>query len=337
MSLWGPLVARARGLSSRLLGAETLRALSGARDQRDFAEALVRAGYLAFAPNTPPPDTRAIENAIRRVAARRYDILERWSRECGDVLMPLIEDEDRRSIRALVRGALGGIVLERRTAGLIPTSALPARAIDELALLNDIGAIGAALLALRHPLGAVVAEAARRERPDLFSLDQALVRTWAERAVRAARRADAALRQYVHRTIDLQNLWSARLIAEQRSDADADALFIPGGRLITLADLQWAGEHRDSGQLALTLAPRIRDTPLAAAVEPNAGAPDETTLDALLREFREMARRQPLGLAPVVLYVLRLRAEHRALLRVLWQLALGVPAAVRLRSPEAAA
>jgi vacuolar-type H+-ATPase subunit C/Vma6 len=54
-------------------------------------------------------------------------------------------------------------------------------------------------------------------------------------------------------------------------------------------------------------------------------------------ECRALALREPLSLAPVLLYVLRLRAEHRALVRVLWQLALGVPADVRLRDLEVAA
>ncbi len=58
---------------------------------------------------------------------------------------------------------------------------------------------------------------------------------------------------------------------------------------------------------------------------------------ALIAEYRTMARAEPLGLAPVLLYVLRLRAEHRALQRILWQLALGVPGAMRLRELEEAA
>ncbi len=154
--------------------------------------------------------------------------------------MPIIEDEDRRSIRALVRGALGGVDPALRTLGLIPTAALPARALDELALLNDVGAIGAALLALRHPFAEVVADQARRERLDLFSLDQAVLRAWAARASRIARAGDRALRHYVERTIDLVNVWTARLLAEQRSDAEADALFVEGGSVITVEDLRFA-------------------------------------------------------------------------------------------------
>ncbi len=337
MSGCGPLVARARGLSGRLLTRRSLRELAAAGDRRAFVEALSRVGYLAFPANAPAPDDRAVELAIRRVAARRFAVLERWSRECAEVLVPLIENEDRRSLRAIVRGALGAVPHDARTEGLIPTPALPARALDDLALLNDVGAIGAALIAIGHPFAYVVAEAARRERPDLFSLDQAVTRAWAERAHAAARRGDAALRHYVERTIDLANLWAARLLAEQRADADPATIFVPGGRAVAGDDLRFAADAGRLDALGARLAPRLARTPLAAALAPAATRPEEAALSGLIREFHARALRDPLGLAFVIEYALRLRAEHRALLGTLWALALGVPAAGRARAAEAAA
>jgi vacuolar-type H+-ATPase subunit C/Vma6 len=329
MSAWGPLVARSRGLSGRLLSRATWQALGASGDRRAFTDALVRIGYLAFSPNAPPPDERAVELAIRRVTARRFAVLERWGRDCAGVLVPLIDDEDRRSLRAILRGARGAVPPDQRTAGLIPTGALPARALDELALLNDAGAIGAALLALGHPFARVVAAEAQRERPDLFSLDQALARAWARRAGAAARRADASLRLYVERTVDLENLWAARLLAEQRADAAPEAIFVPGGRLVTPDDLAYGVRTRSLDALVAHLAPRLAHTPLAGALAPGPPSPEDAALAALIGEFHARALRDPLGLALVIVYVLRLRAEHRALLRVLWQLALGVPAARR--------
>ncbi len=337
MSDWGPLVARARGLSGRLLTPGSLRALAGCDDRRGFSDALVRIGYLAFPPDAPPPDERAIEVAIRRVAARRFAVLARWSRDGGDVLIPLLEDEDRRSLRAILHGALGRVPHEIRTAGLIPTAALPALALDELALLNDVGAIGAALVALGHPFADAVAEAARRERPDLFSLDQAVARVWATRAVAEAARGDAALRLYVARTIDLQNYWAARLLAEQHADATPDSVFLAGGALVAAGDLQYAVDTKSVEGLAMRLTRRAAGTALAAALSPRARDPDDAALAALIGEFRASGRRDPLGLSFVILYILRLRAEHRALLRVLWQMALGVPGDLRLRALEEAA
>jgi vacuolar-type H+-ATPase subunit C/Vma6 len=334
---WGPLLTRARGLSGHLLSRVTLRTLAAADDRRALSDALARIGYLAFPPNAPPPDDRAIEHAIRRVAARRFDLLERWSRDCDDVLAPVIEDEDRRSIRAVVRGALGTVPPAWRTAGLIPTAALPARALDELALLNDVGAIGAALLALRHPFARVLADQARRERPDLFSLEQAVVRAWAARAGRAARKGDRSLRHYVERQVDLVNACAARLVAEQRSDAEPEALFVPGGTVVTMDDLRFAAAAANVEAIRDRLRPRVRGTPLAVAVAPGTRAPDDAALTALIAEYRTLARREPLGLAPVLLYVMRLRSEHRALQRMLWQLSLGVPTAARLRDLEEAA
>jgi vacuolar-type H+-ATPase subunit C/Vma6 len=337
MNRWGPLVTRARGLSGHLLAPQTLRSLAGAYDERAFVDALVRIGYLAFPANQPPPDAHTVEAAIRRVAARRYLILARWSRDCDHVLVPILDDEDRRSIRALVRGALAGIAPEVRTLGLIPTATLPARALDELALLNDAGAVGAALIALRHPFADAVAEAARIERPDLFALDQAVAVVWARRAVAAARRGDAALRLYVSRLIDLQNLWTARMATEQRVDAPAQALFIPGGALIDTADIAYAIETQNPVQLQQRLRTRIDGTPLAVALASHDRSPDEAAAQALRDEMHARSIAEPLGLAPVLFYIMRLRAENRTLTRLLWQLSLSVPADVRARNLEAVA
>jgi vacuolar-type H+-ATPase subunit C/Vma6 len=337
VSIWGPLVARARGLSGHLLSRATLRSLAASADREAFVGALTRIGYLAIPPNAPQPDARTVELAVRRVAARRLAVLERWSRDCGDVLAPLVEDEDRRSLRALVRGALGGVPAEARTAGLLPTAALPARALDELALLNDIGAIGAALIALGHPLARVVADEARRERPDLFSLDQAITRAWATRAHISARAGDDALHRYVERTIDLANLWAARLLAAHRADADPTAVFVAGGQVVRADDLRFAVESASLDALGARLASRVARTPLAAALAPDATRPEDATLAGLIHEFHRRALLEPLGLASVIEYVLRLRAEQRALLRVLWALALGVPAERRAHEAEEAA
>ena len=337
MTAWGPLVTRARGLSGHLIPRATMRLLAESPDRQAFVDALVRLGYLAFAPNAPAPDDQAVEGAIRRVAARRYAILDRWSRDCGDVLAPVVEDEDRRSLRALVRGAVGGVPPAERTRGLIPTRALPTRAIDEIALLSDVGAIGAALMAIGHPLARAVAKEARRERPDLFTLEQAVLRAWADRAASMARHGDHALRHYVERTIDLQNAWAARLLAQQHGDAEPDTLFVPGGTVITVGDLRAAANAGALEPLREQLAPRVRGTPLEAPLASDARAADEPALAALIAEYRGIARRNPLGLAPVLLYVMRLRAEHRALLRILWELALGVPPHARAQHLEAAA
>jgi vacuolar-type H+-ATPase subunit C/Vma6 len=337
VSRWGPLVARARGLSGHLLAPDLLRTLAASDDRREFNGALVRVGHLAFLPNAPAPDDRATEIAIRRVAACRFQVLARWSRDCGDVLAPLLEDEDRRSLRAILRGALGGVAHEIRTAGLIPTATLPARALDELALLNDAGAIGAALLALGHPFARAVAEIARREHPDPFALDQAIATAWAARAVKAAVRGDDALRLYVERTIDLQNYWTSRLLAEQHADAAVGAMFVTGGRLVSVDDLQYAASSKSVEGLGTRLARRAAGTALAAALSPRDRDPDDAALNALIAEFRTRSLREPLGLAFVVMYILRLRAEHRTLLRMLWQLALGVPGDARVRAPGEAA
>ncbi|MHB2033092.1 MAG: V0D/AC39 family V-type ATPase subunit [Gemmatimonadaceae bacterium] len=337
MTNWGPLVARARGLSGRLLAPATLHALALSTDGRAFSNALARMAYLAFPSNAPPPDDRAVEAAIRRVIARHMAVLSRWSRDNDDLLVPLLEDEDRRSIRALVRGAMAGVPPDVRTAGLVPTPALPARVLDELALLGDISSIAAVLLALGHPFAGALAAEAHLDRPDLFSIEQAVMRAWAAGALGAARRGDAALRLYVQRMIDVHNLCAARLLAEQRSDATAHALFVSGGALVHLEDLQHAAELRRPESLARRMQARVAHTPLHAALLAPTRAADDAALMALLAEFAGRSRREPLGMGPVICYVLRSRAEQRALLRILWQISLGVPADRRVRDLEESA
>jgi hypothetical protein len=51
---------------------------------------------------------------------------------------------------------------------------------------------------------------------------------------------------------------------------------------------------------------------------------------ALVHEQQMMARTEPLGLAPVIEYWLRLRGEAIAIQRVIWSIAAGVPVGHRV-------
>ena len=53
---------------------------------------------------------------------------------------------------------------------------------------------------------------------------------------------------------------------------------------------------------------------------------------ALLREQKELARTDPLGLAPIILFALRQRQEVRAVHRLAWGIVLGVPGEQALHS-----
>jgi vacuolar-type H+-ATPase subunit C/Vma6 len=268
-----------------------------------------------------------MEVALRRRAGTRLQIIERWAGSRANDLAPLLDDEDRRSLRALARGATAGIEPETRLTALIPTSALPLRALEELSRLGDLTALAAALLAWNHPFAHALANAVNRPHPDLFHIDLALASAFAERAVSTARRADGAMRLFVERSIDLDNLWSVLLLSEHEMDITVDDVFLDGGTLLTREDFALAISSHDRAKVLAQLGHRVTSTPLAAAIDPLAREPEDAALHALVVEFRRMARREPLSLAPVIVFVLRQREELRALTRIIWSASLRVPPA----------
>ncbi len=146
----------------------------------------------------------ALELALRRAAADRLRLLARWCGPRVAILAVLFEDEDRRSLRALLRGSLQHAPAEARLAGLVPTPTLPERALRELANQATPAAVAALLTAWRNPYGSVLLAAASAAQPDLFTLELLVNRTFAARASRAAR-GTGLLADYVRDAIDLEN------------------------------------------------------------------------------------------------------------------------------------
>lgn len=109
MTDWGDVAARARGLASQLLAPAQARALCDASDLAALMSALAAAGWPLATRVERSADPRAIEFAVRRRAGARLRVLARWARERAALLSPLFDDEDRRSLRAIVRGAMAGI------------------------------------------------------------------------------------------------------------------------------------------------------------------------------------------------------------------------------------
>ncbi len=336
MSDWGDLVVRARGLSSHLLLPAQLASLSEKASLGAFAAQLASMQVCPAAPAGDPLDEHGIELALRRRASDQLGLLARWAGERIDLLAPIFDDEDRRTLRALLRGAVGGVPPEIRLRALIATPALPLRALEQLAHAGDISTIAACLRTWRHPFATALESEARKQHPDLLQLEISLARTFAERGVKAGG-VDAAMALHVARTIDLSNLMSALVLASAPSELSPDAIFLDGGSLLTRADLLFAETSRSSDSLAARLAVRVRGTPLAAALSPGERSVADAALDAQLLELRRFSVRAPLGLAPVILFALRLRAELRALLRILWRLALGIPPTSIARSALGAA
>ena len=117
----GDINTRAVGLRTRLLSAHDLERLAHARSlfalQRDMRA-------LEIVPSDVPARTTDLERATRRRAAELMGILGRWATdERRDVLVVLLEDEERRSIQTILRGAAEGVAAEARLSGLCPPAA----------------------------------------------------------------------------------------------------------------------------------------------------------------------------------------------------------------------
>jgi vacuolar-type H+-ATPase subunit C/Vma6 len=324
---WSDVVVRTKGLSAHLLKPVQVTPLCTAMNVGVLGAQMAAMDLVPTPPAGTSLDEHDLELALRRRAGARLRIIARWAGPRLRHLAPLYDDEDRRALRALVRGAVAGAPPDERLRGLIPTVALPVRALEQLSRAGDLGAMGALLLAWRHPFGAAVADEAARQTPDLFRLETAITRTFAERARRVSRGAGAAMRLFVRRSIDLENLWAALVVAGHKPDADPAAMFVEGGAIVTIADMKLAADSGDPDTLAAALAPRVHRTPLAAALYAAPRPADEAALEALVVEFKSLARSEPLGLAPVIHFALRQRAELRALLRIIWSVAMGIPAA----------
>ncbi|HSN26792.1 MAG TPA: V-type ATPase subunit, partial [Kofleriaceae bacterium] len=281
------LVARARGLGTRLLSAELLAEIDAATDP---APVFARAGL----PAVPDEVDVAAHDRIARDAA----ILARWSTELGDAparrhrtrapLAPLWLDEDRRSLRAIIRGLAAHTAPRRRLAGTMPTPNLPPPVLAELAEQTDLHGIARVLEEHDHPYAAVVAG----KQLDPLSLELALGRCFGD----LARPRDRAMRAYVRQAIDAENAEAALLIAA-RGKGVTDA-FVRGGELIDRRTFD--GACRDLvDEARARLAEALESTPLAAALFDAApGAVADATLRWQLATQAKLRRLEPLSLAP---------------------------------------
>jgi vacuolar-type H+-ATPase subunit C/Vma6 len=327
--LWDDVNARARGLASHLLGAERLQDLSSAVGLKDLVTRLEQAGFhllLDGALLTPP----LVEAGLRRDAGRKLLLLARWCGRRREVLQIVFEEEDHRSLRALLRGAVAAVSPEIRLDGLIPTPALPMRAMEELARLADVRAIGALLASWNSPYAGVIRGQDYRV-TDLFQLEVDLAREFLGRSLSAARRGDQFLQAYTRLVVDSENLRSALVLASERHEQTPDQCFSPGGERVTPERFREAATSGRAAEALQLLAPLFREGSMGGAVLGLLDDPadlDDTILAVLMRKARSAARRSPLSSAPVLLYALRLRSELSQLQHLVWGLALGAPAPV---------
>lgn len=325
------LTVRAAGLAARLLTPEGSHRTLSATDLPTLARELSAAGYPSAEAR---PDAPALELAIRRGASARLRQLARWD-STGRLGPILFADEDRRSLRAVLRGAVAGLSPEARLSGTLPTPRLPERALNELARQPTIAAVAALLALWRSPYAAPLA-AAQHGKPDLLELEVALGRQIGADQLQAAG-ADPGWRDFVRESLDLDNLRTALILAGRGDEIAPDHLFIPGGAVLSADHFMRIARAPDAAEGYRIAAPAWAGTPLAAAVDRGQVAPlalEPELADLRRRAWRRRARTEPLGAAPVVHYLLRLRAEVRLLQRAVWGLALGAPIARRRDTEE---
>jgi len=259
-------------------------------------------------------------------------VLDRW---CGErrrlALSVLFEDEDRRSIQSILRGAEQGVASEARMAGLVPTASLSERALSTLASQPTPADVVRMLLVWNHPFGPPLVEAASRAHPSLFELEVALQRAFARRASTRAREGGAQMVEYVGQVIDLMNAWSALLHFAERDPKIVDLTFVEGGQWLTRPVFERLMGVATREEVEKQLAWELRSSALAHVFRPGLDEIAELESAALRAQIawqNRSMRIDPSSAAPVIGFVIELRAQVLNLRRIIWGVALRAPAAL---------
>ncbi|UCH28406.1 MAG: V-type ATPase subunit [Myxococcales bacterium] len=325
----GDINTRARGLGTRLLEPAELDRLAHARSLFGLRRELSALGVChADTPATP----EGLDRAIRRRAAKLMAILGRWSTEDRDpILAVVLEDEDRRSIQSILRGAEQGAGSEARMSGLLPTTTLSERALRVLASQPTMADVVRMLVLWNHPLGAPLVEAVSADRPSLFEVEVALQQAFAKRALEHARKGGSHLLEYARQVVDVMNIWSVLLHFPERDETIAELSFIEGGQTVDRELFDQLFRSETFADAHRRLARELRESALANAFE---GEPrgvaslDAAMLRTQIEHQNRAARVTPESAAPLISFALRLRAEVLNLRRVVWGVALRAPAAL---------
>jgi len=328
---WDDVNARARGLATHLLDPGAYPALAAAPDWPAFLGRVASLGYpldLGAGAFADPP---AFDRAVSLVAARRFNLLGRWLAGRGAVLAVVMEDEECRALRALLRGAAQGASPGLRLRAVLPTPGLPPRALDRLARATTVAELARDLLRVGHPAGRVLEQLGRQSPPPgLRDLEWALTRLFSERASRAARPGGSVVRRFAADLVDQENLWTLLLSAPPTGAGTIEQEYLSGGGVLTREVFARLRAERDADRLLSDLRGCFAGTAIGAALahDPPAWASLEARITAArIAWLRGLARRDPLGPAVVLAVLERIRAEARALRAVAWGVAFGAPPA----------
>jgi len=326
---WDDVNARARGLATHLLDRGTLAGLADAPDWPAFVARVTALGYPLDLAGGAAIDPPSFDRAVSLVAAQRLALLGRWLSAREGVLAVVLEDEEYRTLRALLRGAAEGASPGARLRAVMPTPHLPMRALERMARAASVAELVRELARHGHPAGRAWQDVLRHAKaPDLRALEWALARLYAERAVRAARAGGPVVRRFAAELVDQANVWTLLLAAPLQAGADADQEFLPGGSRITRPAFARLRTVREADPLVEVLRILLKDTALGAAL---ATAPldlpslEPRAASARIAWLRGLARRDPLGPAVILSVLERIRAEARVLRALGWAVAFGAP------------
>lgn len=316
------VTVRARGVATHFLRRATLQQALETPDLESLARLLQDAG---LPPVGRPLTHGGLELATRRWAAAHLARLARWLPERPDLGDVLFGEEDRRSVRAMVRGAAAGVPLEGRLAGLIPTPRLPERLLRELAAQATVPRIAALLVSWGHPLGTPLLETAVGDEPDLFVSERALTSASLAALARAGRRLGGGFNRWARATIDLENVLVALLAARRSPGEPMDDFLVPGGD-IPATRIATATRAASTDAAVTALLALLPPGPVVDAMRQHADDPtglDDAILAARMVELRQRTRLDPLDAAAVLGFALRLRAQVILVRQAIWRLALG--------------
>lgn len=331
---WEDVNARCRGLGSTLLGRADRERVEAATEWRALPRVLQ--AWLGMA--EPPATPRDLDAALVRRHAGVLEVVERWLGPRRRYLRIVWEDEERRALRAVLRGAAEGAAPDRRLDGIVPTRALPARVLRRLAGARSPAEAIAALGRAGHPFAPALAAAGIGPGPaGLLEVELALSRTWAERAAEGVRGGGGRLVRWVREAIDAENALALAVSAEWAADLPPEQAWLPGGerldrdRFVAIAGAEPGGDRFDLLRARFRRG-AIRD---ALDAEPEVAGLARELLRFRTEAARAAARRDPLGPWPTCWFLLRTRLEVADLRHAAWRLALRHDAAAMARGAAA--
>ena len=325
---WDDVNARARGLGTHLIAPADLEGLAAVKSWEEFLRRLAEHGY-PLSPDAPAANADEFDRHVGNVTAERLALLSRWLGPRQGAVGVILELEERQSVRALLRGVVQGMSPGGRLHAVTPTPALPRPALERLATASSPADLAKQLVRLGHPVGRALEVAlVHPTAPGLLGLELAISRTFAARAVRAARHGGRVLRAFTAGAIDLENAWTLLQVPAWGTDLKAEDAWLPWGHALPLARFAELAAG-DPAAVRTGLASAFAGSPLGVAFAAEGGKESDFERRALAAQIAwctALARLQPLGPARVLLVLCRIRAEAHDLRSVAWGVALAAPA-----------